>query len=70
MALGVSTEAAAIAELFILGLRAEAGVTAGPGSLNSLRGTTKGEDTSKEVEETLVQYSLTWNQLGCYYSWW
>jgi len=33
--------------------------------MNSLRGTTTGENIFKEVEKTLTKYNLKWNQLKC-----
>jgi hypothetical protein len=34
-------------------------------SMNSLRGTTTGEDIFKEVEKMLTKYNLKWNQIKC-----
>lgn len=51
--------------LFIRGVNTEFEVTEELASMNSLHGTTRGEDIFKEVEKTLAQYNLKWNQLKC-----
>ncbi|XP_023724818.1 general transcription factor II-I repeat domain-containing protein 2 [Cryptotermes secundus] len=51
--------------LFTRGVNADFEVTEELASMNSLRGTTTGEDIFKEVEEMLTKYNLKWNQLKC-----
>ncbi|XP_033606233.1 general transcription factor II-I repeat domain-containing protein 2 isoform X2 [Cryptotermes secundus] len=51
--------------LFIRRVNADFEVTEELASMNSLRGTTTGEDIFKEVEEMLTKYNLKWNQLKC-----
>ena len=67
MALDESTDVTDTAQLllFIRGVNAEFEVTEELASMNSLRGTTTGENMFKEVEKTLTKYNLKWNQLKC-----
>ncbi|PNF32729.1 hypothetical protein B7P43_G11587 [Cryptotermes secundus] len=67
LALDESTDITDTAQLllFIRGVNADFEVTEELASMNSLRGTTTGEDIFKEVEEMLTKYNLKWNQLKC-----
>lgn len=67
LALDESTDINDTAQLlvFIRGVNTEFEVTEELASMNSLHGTTTGEDIFKEVEKTLTQYNLKWNQLKC-----
>jgi hypothetical protein len=67
LALDESTDVTDTAQLllFIGGVNAEFEVTEELASMNSLRGTTTGENIFKEVEKTLTKYNLKWNQLKC-----
>ncbi|PNF32668.1 hypothetical protein B7P43_G13122 [Cryptotermes secundus] len=67
LALDESTDITDTAQLllFIRGVNADFEVTEELASMNSLRGTTTGEDIFKEVEEMLMKYNLKWNQLQC-----
>jgi hypothetical protein len=45
--------------------KADFKVTEELASMNSLRGTTTGEDIFKEVEKMSTKYNLKWNQPKC-----
>ncbi|KAI5150109.1 hypothetical protein ENBRE01_1306 [Enteropsectra breve] len=65
LALDESTDITDTAQLliFIRGISAEFEITEELASLNSINGTTKGENIFLEVEKTLKKHDLKWNQL-------
>ena len=67
LALDESTDITDTAQLllFIRGVNTEFEVTEELASMNSLHGTTTGEDIFKEVKKTRTHFNLQWNQLKC-----